>query len=112
MAWQLMWNDPIAAVDMTESVIEELSQNNGFAYNAKRNTACVFNRKAFANFLQRNGITHVVRAHEVKQSGFEIQQGGQLLTVFSSSHYCGGSNEAACILLDNRRIRAIRIDTS
>ncbi|XP_063846075.1 uncharacterized protein LOC135091949 isoform X1 [Scylla paramamosain] len=112
VAWQVMWNDPIAPDEMTESVIEELSQNNGFAHNTKRNTACVFNRKAFTNFLQKNGITHVVRAHEVKQSGFEVQQGGQLLTVFSSSHYCGGSNEAACILLDNRRIRAIRIDTS
>ena len=52
--------------------MEELSQNNGFALNTKRNTACVFNRKAFVNFLHKSGITHVVRAHEVKQAGFEV----------------------------------------
>lgn len=57
---------------MNESVIEQLSQNHGFAHNAKRNTACVFNRTAFVSFLQKNGLTHVVRAHEVKQSGFEV----------------------------------------
>nr|XP_045624090.1 uncharacterized protein LOC123774031 isoform X2 [Procambarus clarkii] len=111
-AWQMMWNDPVAAEDMTDDVQGELIANRGFAFNEKRQTACVFNRAAFENFLKRHNFTHVVRAHEVKQAGFEIQQGGRLLTVFSSSHYCGGSNEAACILVHNYRIRVIRIDTS
>nr|XP_053626729.1 uncharacterized protein LOC128684523 isoform X2 [Cherax quadricarinatus] len=112
LAWQMMWNDPIAAEDMTDDVLEQLVGNKGFAYNEKRQTACVFNRAAFDSFLKRHSLTHVVRAHEVKQAGFEIQQGGRLMTVFSSSHYCGGSNEAACILVHNYRMRAIRIDTS
>ena len=30
---------------------------------------------------------------------------------FSSSHYCGGTNEAACILVDDEKIRTIRLDT-
>ncbi|KAK4313751.1 hypothetical protein Pmani_014912 [Petrolisthes manimaculis] len=112
IAWQMMWNDPITAEEYNDDTEKELEVNQGFAYNIKRQTALVFNRAAFANFLKKFGLTHVVRAHEVKQAGFEIQQGGQLMTVFSSSHYCGGSNEAACILLHNYLIRVIRIDTT
>ena len=37
---------------------------------------------------------------------------GRLLTVFSSSRYCGGTNEAACVLADSRKLRMIRLDTS
>ncbi|XP_076067021.1 uncharacterized protein LOC143040217 isoform X2 [Oratosquilla oratoria] len=110
LAWQLMWNDPVDSKD--DDAMEELERNEGFALNTKRQTAYVFNKTAFSSFLEANGLTHVVRAHEVKQAGFEIQMSGKLLTVFSSSHYCGGSNEAACILVHDNRLRAIRLDTS
>ncbi|CAL4139946.1 unnamed protein product, partial [Meganyctiphanes norvegica] len=112
IAWQMMWNDPVAAEELTDETVTQLKDNGGFAYNEKRQTAYVFNSRAFDAFLSNNKLTHVVRAHEVKQAGFEIQQRGRLMTVFSSSHYCGGNNEAACVLVHDMRMRVIRIDTS
>ena len=44
---------------------------------------------------------------------FKRRMVGCLLnTVFSSSHYCNGSNEAACVLMDDKKLRMIRLDTT
>lgn len=108
MAWDLMWNDPFNEVDSDVSVLDE----DGFAGNGRRGTAHVFSAAALNSFLKRNDLSHVVRAHEVQQRGFQLQLGGRLLTVFSSSRYCGGSNEAACVLADSNKLRIIRLDTT
>ena len=42
----------------------------------------------------------------------QVQLKQKLVTVFSSSKYCNGSNEAACVLIDNKKLRVIRLDTS
>lgn len=39
-------------------------------------------------FLERNGLELVVRSHEVKDGGYEIEHGGLLVTVFSAPNYC------------------------
>lgn len=112
MAWDIMWSDPVSLDVLTPEIITELKEKSGFIANSRRGTAHFFSCDALLSFLERNGLTHVIRAHEVQEAGFQVQQQGKLLTVFSSSHYCGGSNEAACVLADNYKLRMIRIDTT
>eukprot|EP00795_Rhopilema_esculentum_P015161 gene15161-6353_t len=111
LAWDLMWSDPLRDEDRDADIEKDLHDNNGFTGNFKRGTAHMFSSEALEDFLDKNGLSHVVRAHEVQQKGFEVQLNGKLLTVFSSSQYCGGKNEAACILAHKNRLRTIRLDT-
>ena len=109
IAWEILWNDPLTSdLQFTK---EELSRNNGYIHNSRRGTAHFFSNEALATFLNKNNLSHVVRAHEVQQVGFKVQLGGKLLTVFSSSFYCGGMNEAATVLVDSNKLRLIRLDT-
>ncbi|XP_068914444.1 uncharacterized protein [Tenebrio molitor] len=110
LAWELMWNDPIRTKNMTDKIAMELLANEGFAVNTRRGTAHIFSVEALEKFLSANGFTHLVRAHEVVEAGFYLQQKGHLLTVFSSSKYCGGTNMAACVLADQGKLRILRLE--
>lgn len=112
LAWELMWSDPISPELLQKEDLDMLNKHKGFLPNIKRGTAHMFSSEALEEFLEANGLSHVIRAHEVQQAGFRVQLSGKLLTVFSSSKYCGGSNEAACILADRQKLRTIRLDTS
>eukprot|EP00826_Nyctotherus_ovalis_P018941 TRINITY_DN1575_c0_g4_i2.p2 TRINITY_DN1575_c0_g4~~TRINITY_DN1575_c0_g4_i2.p2 ORF type:complete len:315 (+),score=93.86 TRINITY_DN1575_c0_g4_i2:642-1586(+) len=41
-----------------------------------------------ARFVERNKLKMVVRSHEVKDEGYEVQRGGKVVTVFSAPNYC------------------------
>ncbi|CAF0842718.1 unnamed protein product [Didymodactylos carnosus] len=109
LAWELMWNDPYS-IDSTNQA--PVGATGGFFNNTRRSTGNFFTTEALVAFLEKNSFTHVVRAHEVQQVGFKVQLNGRLLTVFSSSHYCGGTNEAATVLCDSGKLRLIKLDTT
>ncbi|CAF0923874.1 unnamed protein product, partial [Didymodactylos carnosus] len=108
LAWELMWNDPYS-IDSTNQA--PVGATGGFFNNTRRSTGNFFTTEALMTFLEKNSFSHVVRAHEVQQVGFKVQLNGRLLTVFSSSHYCGGTNEAATVLCDSGKLRLIKLDT-
>ena len=112
LVWEYLWNDPLSS-DYKSSLPPDVKiDKHGFVRNFRRGTGHLFTSKALDDFLIRNRLTHVIRAHEVKQNGFQVQHRHKLLTVFSSSKYCNGSNDCACVQIDNKKIRLIRLDTS
>ncbi|XP_050670345.1 uncharacterized protein LOC126969089 isoform X2 [Leptidea sinapis] len=111
IAWELLWNDPVKQNKVTASVALELAANEGFAVNNKRGTGHVFDHVALERFLVANQLSHVIRAHELQQNGFMCQFHGRLISVFSSSNYCGGTNDSGVVLISDNKLRLMRVTT-
>ena len=145
LVWEYLWNDPWFNDFKNILPPNTKIDDEGFVSNFRRGTGHLFTAKALDKFLNRNRLTHVIRAHEVKQNGFQVQHQNRLLTVFSSSKYCNGtyfkkivqnlyyyiiisgsnhvlmtenfffplgSNDSACVLIDNKKLRLLKLDTS
>lgn len=54
----------------------------------KRGIGIAFGPDVTQNFLNKNDLKLVIRSHEVKDQGYEIQHGNNLITVFSAPNYC------------------------
>jgi serine/threonine-protein phosphatase 5 len=80
---ELMWSDP---------------DDKDGRHPSKRGCGIAFGPDVAAKFLEKNGLKLLVRAHEVKQEGFEYQAGGKVVTVFSAPNYCDqmGNKGAYC----------------
>ncbi|KAJ3342271.1 hypothetical protein HDU93_002744 [Gonapodya sp. JEL0774] len=79
----LLWADPSPIGGYTPS---------------KRGQGFQFGPDITAQFLDRNGWDLVVRSHEVKEEGYEIQQNGKLVTVFSAPNYCDQMGNKAAVI--------------
>lgn len=55
---------------------------------SKRGVGLSFGEDVTKRFLQENSLELVVRSHEVKEEGYEIEHDGKLITVFSAPNYC------------------------
>lgn len=52
-----------------------------------------------AKFVEKNNLQMIVRSHEMKEEGYEVQKGGKVVTVFSAPNYCDqGGNKGAFIV--------------
>ncbi|KAH9589390.1 PPP domain [Trypanosoma melophagium] len=56
---------------------------------SKRGVDCPsFGPDVTEKFLKNNNLKLVVRSHEVKEEGYEVDHGGKCITVFSAPNYC------------------------
>lgn len=77
---------------MTPENIKDLKEHNGFIYNTRRGTAYFFSCEALMAFLDKNGLSHVIRAHEVQENGFQVLKFINNTIVLKSQH-CSPSHQ-------------------
>jgi len=71
--------------------------------------AICFGHKAVTNFLQQQGYSYIMRAHEAHAEGVAVSKGARVFTVFSTSkdHNQGSQAMAGCILVDFEKMKVI-----
>ncbi|CAF1090028.1 unnamed protein product [Rotaria sordida] len=84
----LFWSDP------------DPRGRKGCRKNEDRKMACFFGSDITHQFLKKYNLSMLIRSHQVKQDGYEYTHDGKVLTVFSASNYCGGSNWGAVVRWD------------
>jgi serine/threonine-protein phosphatase 5 len=55
---------------------------------SKRGVGLSFGPDVTERFLKNNDLELIIRSHEVKDEGYEVEHNGQLITVFSAPNYC------------------------
>lgn len=91
----LVWSDPSGDFD--------------FFTPSNRGTGYLFGKQALSDFLFSVGIRRLIRGHECVQEGADLKFGGQCITVFSASNYCGLVNNLAAVLeISNSGVFSVR----
>ncbi|KAK9663891.1 hypothetical protein RND81_14G004500 [Saponaria officinalis] len=70
---ELLWSDPHSGLGRGPS---------------PRGVGVSFGSDVTKRFLDDNDLDLVVRSHEVKDEGYEIEHDGKLITIFSAPNYC------------------------
>lgn len=55
---------------------------------SKRGVGLCFGPDVAKRFLDDNGLELLVRSHEVKDAGYEVEADGKVITIFSAPNYC------------------------
>eukprot|EP00668_Euglena_longa_P011442 GGOE01013846.1.p1 GENE.GGOE01013846.1~~GGOE01013846.1.p1 ORF type:complete len:495 (+),score=91.64 GGOE01013846.1:52-1485(+) len=72
----------------------------------KRGVGVAFGPDVTEQFLKNNNLELVIRSHEVKDEGYEVDHGGKLITVFSAPNYCDQiGNKGAFIRLNGKAMK-------
>jgi|Transcript_82965 diadenosine tetraphosphatase ApaH/serine/threonine PP2A family protein phosphatase len=104
VASDMVWGDP--APEEQEAFLDE----NGFGPNLQRDPTGrlpIFGNKAIDQFLQRHKFDFIIRAHEIKGDGLQINKHARVITVFSSSGYCGADNGSAMVYINEGKLRFV-----
>mmetsp|Transcript_43168 Transcript_43168/g.115463 ORF Transcript_43168/g.115463 Transcript_43168/m.115463 type:complete len:503 (+) Transcript_43168:66-1574(+) len=67
---------------------------------SKRGVGVAFGPDVAERFLKANGLDLLIRSHECKDDGYEVEHGGRTITVFSAPNYCDQmGNQGALVRL-------------
>lgn len=79
---ELLWSDPGKALGRQPS---------------KRGVGVAFGPDVAERFLKANGLELLIRSHECKDEGYEVEHDGKTITVFSAPNYCDQVCVHACV---------------
>ncbi|CAE7234606.1 PP5 [Symbiodinium sp. CCMP2592] len=93
----LLWSDPM--------------ERDGYAQ-SPRGGGILFGPDVTARFCEQNGLSCVIRSHEMKSEGYEWQRMRRCLTIFSAPNYCDmcGNLGAVCDIQAKPGRKRIAVD--
>ncbi len=65
---------------------------------SNRGAGIYFGKNITDKFLNDNNLELLIRSHEVKMEGYEIQHGGKTITIFSAPNYCDRHGNKGAII--------------
>ena len=84
---EMLWTDPQTAPGRGPS---------------KRGVGLQFGPDVTKRFCEKNGLDAVIRSHEVRMEGYEVEHDGKCITVFSAPKYCDSTeNKGAYINIES-----------
>jgi diadenosine tetraphosphatase ApaH/serine/threonine PP2A family protein phosphatase len=108
----LLWSDPLeeeTAQGLSASDMQEWYEVR-FEENASRGCGWIFGYAAAKEFIDRNNLTAIIRAHEVQRAGYGLNKFQKptpetlVITVFSAPNYCDFyANKAAVMKISPPR---------
>lgn len=104
----ILWSDPLeedTADGLDESEMDEWFSVD-YVENPTRGCGYVFGYTAIREFLERNNITSLLRAHEVQRTGYDLNHFNKkdlnhplVVTLFSAPNYCDFYQNQAAIMV-------------
>lgn len=84
---EMLWTDPQTAPGRGPS---------------KRGVGLQFGPDVTKRFCEKNGLEAIIRSHEVRMEGYEVEHDGRCITVFSAPKYCDTTeNKGAYINIES-----------
>lgn len=79
---------------------EKFDENyiNGFSP-SQRGYGYIFDKRSFDFFMSNSNLSLLLRGHQCVLGGISSTFDNRLMTVFSASHYCGGSNNSSAVFM-------------
>jgi len=65
---------------------------------SKRGVGLQFGPDVTKRFCERNGLEAVIRSHEVRMDGYEVEHEGRCITVFSAPKYCDSTENKGAFI--------------
>merc|ERR1712100_111248 len=101
----LLWSDPME--DFSPDIEDE------FVFNDTRGCSYMYSYKAACNFLDRNNLLSIIRAHEAQDTGYKMYRKGakgfpSVITMFSAPNYLDSYGNKGAVLRYDQNVMNIR----